>query len=65
MSKIEDLNAEQQAALLRFKEKHGRCWKKKLQDKWLDGSDVKEPNGHLLRQIRNQNENWLTDLRIE
>lgn len=65
MSKIEELNDEQQAALLSFKEKYGRNWKSKLADKWFTGSDDKEPNGHLLRQIRNQKgASWLGNLDI-
>ena len=45
---------EQLAAVRAFKEKHGRNWKVALMDAWLSGEDESEPNGHLLRQVRNQ-----------
>ena len=41
-------------ALNAFAEKYGRYWKRELMDRWLNGKDVNEPNGHLLRQVRNQ-----------
>ena len=47
-------NAEQMAALRSFKEKYGRNWKTELMTAWLNGKDASEPNGHLLRQVRNQ-----------
>lgn len=47
-------NEEQSAALLLFKLKHPLDWKTKLATAWIYGTDTKEPQGHLLRQIRNQ-----------
>lgn len=55
-----DMNTEikptpdQLAAVRAFAAKHGRGWKVKLFDKWMAATDVREPNGHLLRQVRNQ-----------
>ena len=44
---------EQIAAVKAFAARHGRCWKVELRNAWLYGSDVQEPDGHLLRQVRN------------
>lgn len=44
------LNPEQEAALLAFKAKHGRFWKRILMRAWYDGTD----NDPYLRQVRNQ-----------
>ncbi|MGF6604747.1 hypothetical protein P3T23_009503 [Paraburkholderia sp. GAS448] len=49
----ESLTPEQTNALLTFARRHGRYWKKKLADLWLSGRDDREPEGPLLRQIRN------------
>ncbi|BBA45322.1 MULTISPECIES: hypothetical protein [Burkholderia] len=47
------LTVEQANALLTFATRHGRYWKKKLIDLWHSGRDEREPEGPLLRQIRN------------
>ena len=54
-------NDEQLAAVRAFKEKHGHDWKVDLLNAWLTGKDASEPNGHLLRQVRNQfGPTWLS-----
>lgn len=45
---------EQAQALKEFAERWGRTWKAELLDAWLSGWDASEPQGHLLRQLRNQ-----------
>jgi hypothetical protein len=45
---------EQLDALRAFAAKYGRFWKDVLLTKWITGTDANEPNGHLLRQVRNQ-----------
>lgn len=51
---------EQLQALQAFADKKGRSWKQALSDAWMNGSDDREPNGHLLRQLRNQfGPSWL------
>ena len=45
---------EQYLALARFHDKHGRNWKQKLNLAWSNGTDANEPDGALLRQVRNQ-----------
>lgn len=47
------LSSEQKAALRRFRETHGRTWKDTLRSMWSSGKDVTQPEGGLLRQIRN------------
>jgi len=49
----ESLTPEQANALLTFARRHGRYWKRKLVDLWQSGRDRREPEGPLLRQIRN------------
>lgn len=56
-----ELSAEQQAAIDAFAAKYGANWKHKLQIAWLAGTDTAQPNGHLLRQVRNQfGPSWLS-----
>jgi len=50
----DQLNDEQRAALEKFKTKYGKNWKLVLAEKWWTGADAAEPDGHLLRQIRNR-----------
>lgn len=51
---------DQLEALRAYKAKHGAHWKSALNSAWQVGSDVREPNGHLLRQVRNQlGPSWL------
>jgi len=53
-------NEEQLAALQAYAARNGAQWKRKLADAWLDGRDDREPNGHLLRQMRNRGgPSWL------
>lgn len=55
--------SDQLAALQAFARKYGRNWKQVLRDKWFDGRDANEPDGYLLRQIRNQlGPTWLRDV---
>lgn len=49
----EPLTPAQTAALASFAERNGPRWKDKLNALWLDGADDREPEGPLLRQIRN------------
>lgn len=57
---IEGPTQEQLAALQAFATKHGKQWKSKLVSAWLSGSDEVEPEGGLLRQVRNQfGHEWL------
>lgn len=44
---------EQLAAIEAFRVKNGRHWKERLSTAWATGRDEREPNGHLLRQVRN------------
>lgn len=53
MAKRNKIPEDQEAALKAFAEKHGKDWKRKLLDAWYSGTDTAEPDGHLLRQIRN------------
>jgi len=53
MKPDEQPSPQQLAALKTFASRHGRQWKRALNNAWLDGSDAREPDGHLLRQIRN------------
>jgi hypothetical protein len=43
----------QLAALKAYAAKHGLQWRRKLADAWLIGADATDPDGHLLRQLRN------------
>jgi hypothetical protein len=45
---------DQLAAVAAFAARHGRTWRADLADAWLSGSDAGQPDGHLLRQVRNQ-----------
>lgn len=54
------LTAEQYDALVAYAAKYGDNWKEKLSNAWLNGADANEPNGHLLRQVRNRlGPSWL------
>ena len=44
--------SDQMHALNHFARRHGRCWRGQLRQCWDDGSDTREPNGYLLRQLR-------------
>lgn len=57
---------EQLEALNAFRVKYGRKWRNTLVDKWMLGTDDREPNGHLLRQLRNQfGPSWLATFQPE
>lgn len=45
---------EQLAAVRQFRDKYGRGWREGLLNAWMNGRDASEPDGHLLRQVRNQ-----------
>lgn len=52
-------------ALHRFAVKHGRTWKCRLVEAWMQGNDDRLPDGGLLRQVRNQlGTKWLRDFRL-
>jgi hypothetical protein len=48
------LTPEQEARLRAYAAEYGPGWKDRLISSWITGSDDQQPNGHLLRQIRNQ-----------
>lgn len=49
-------------AIEAYRLKHGSNWKEKLSDAWASGRDDREPNGHLLRQVRNNfGPEWLEE----
>jgi hypothetical protein len=56
-------STEQLAAIEAFAAKYGNLrggWKEHLLTVWMSGADAREPNGHLLRQLRNQfGPSWL------
>ena len=50
----EAISDEHMEAIKSYADKHGKDWKQKLSTAWMKGTDSSEPNGHLLRQVRNQ-----------
>lgn len=53
-------NQAQLAALARYATATGRFWKHSLEQAWASGADEREPDGHLLRQVRDQfGPSWL------
>ena len=52
-SKAADMTAEQKAALRAYALRNGRFWKRHLWAAWINGADAREPEGAVLRQIRN------------
>jgi hypothetical protein len=54
---------EQQAAIDAFAAKYANIrggWKEHLLTVWMSGADAREPDGHLLRQVRNEfGPSWL------
>lgn len=48
-----ELTDAQRQRLITFAEQHGKCWRSKLKRLWWSGADDREPDGHLLRQVRN------------
>jgi hypothetical protein len=49
-----DLSPEHRAALKAYALRNGRFWKRKLLLAWSTGRDAEEPDGPLLREIRNR-----------
>jgi hypothetical protein len=59
-----DLTPEQRHAVQSFADRHGPNWRGDLLDAWLNGSDAREPDGHLLRQVRNKlGPTWLSKVK--
>jgi YD repeat-containing protein len=57
--------ADQVAAVAAFATRHGRSWRAELAAAWLSGRDANEPDGHLLRQVRNRfGPRWLRDVTL-
>jgi hypothetical protein len=44
---------DQLSAVAAYAARHGRAWRAALATAWLTGRDTAEPDGHLLRQVRN------------
>lgn len=58
-------NPDQLAALASYARRHGRTWRASLRAAWESGRDEREPEGALLRQIRNQyGPAWLTRFQL-
>jgi hypothetical protein len=56
---------EQQSALTAFAQRSGRYWKARLLRLWDTGRDENEPEGPLLRQVRNNlGPSFLVDYRL-
>jgi hypothetical protein len=59
------LTPEQLGALRRFAGRNGRTWKSTLQGLWASGADARDPDGPLLRGIRNElGATWLTRFKL-
>jgi hypothetical protein len=41
-------------ALRLFQQTHGRSWKLQLSEAWENGTDLEEPQGEALRQLRDE-----------
>lgn len=48
------MTEEQRTRLKQFAAAHGPNWRDKLREMWMTGQDSGQPEGHLLRQVRNQ-----------
>ena len=48
-----NLPSDQTAALRAYALRHGRFWKRELLAAWMNGKDADEPEGAILRHIRN------------
>lgn len=56
------LSLEQLDAILKFRTRHGRQWKNKLNAMWFNGDDARQPEAPFLRQIRNDfGPRWLSN----
>lgn len=61
----EDLSPEQLAAITRFAARAGAEWKYRLSTAWTTGKDASMPDGHLLRQVRNEHgPEWLENFTL-
>jgi len=59
-------NDDQLTALKAYAEKYGSGWKSSLSTAWMTGKDCNEPDGHLLRQLRNRfGPSWLVKFNLE
>ena len=47
------MTSEQITRLQQFADQHGSDWRNVLRAMWFNGTDATQPDGHLLRQIRN------------
>lgn len=47
-------NPAQLQAIREYAARKGVIWKEHLLQAWMNGSDANEPDGHLLRQVRNE-----------
>lgn len=55
----------QMAALVSFAKRNGRCWRARLYNAWCSGRDALEPEGALLRQLRNDfGPKWLARVKL-
>lgn len=65
MAKPLQPTSDQLAALGAYAARHGDCWKHKLAIAWLNGQDEQEPEGALLRQVRNTfGPRWLAEFKL-
>lgn len=51
-----------QRRLQEFKEQHGHGWRAVLREYWFSNQDLQQPNGHLLRIVRNHYAGQLDDM---
>lgn len=49
-----EVTPEQLARLESFAREHGPRWRDVLRELWWTGRDDRQPDGHLLRQVRNR-----------
>ena len=62
---MDEPNEQQMEAIKAFAKKYGRYWKSDLGAAWANGRDINEPNGHLLRQVRNNfGPKWLMKFKL-
>ncbi len=58
-------NEAQLEAIRAFAKRHGDDWKEVLNTAWVNGRDTNEPDGHLLRQVRNNfGPSWLIKFKL-
>lgn len=49
---MQGLNQEQELRLEEFRAQFGATWRHHLFNQWLTGDDLRQPQGHILREIR-------------